>query len=233
MLKAVLFGSLSSVADLAEYEREAFNRAFLQHGLDISWTSSAYLYRMRHYGRFTGVDHDREKLGVHDLTSFYGDVELHFRDILDAQPIVADPWLKTSTKYLRQNGIKTVLVSGANRQTILRVLAGAYQVYASSTFDLIVCEEDTRAHKPAPDLYLAALEKLGVRPSEAIAVEITPQGIQAAKDAGLYTVAQPTSYIPQLWLKDANDIRSSTIQDNIDVFYETSRARAGSMRLIA
>lgn len=51
MLKAVLFGSLSSIADLAEFEREAFNRAFLQHGLDISWTSSAYLYRMRHYGR--------------------------------------------------------------------------------------------------------------------------------------------------------------------------------------
>lgn len=233
MLKAVLFGSLSSVADLAEYEREAFNRAFLQHGLNISWALSADLYRMRHYGRFTGADHDREKLGVDDLTSFYGDVELHFQYVLDAQPIVADPWLKASTKYLRQNGLKTALVSGANRQTILRVLAGAYQVRASSALDLFASEEDTNAHKPAPDLHLAAFDKLFVRPSEAIAVEITPLGIQVAKKAGLYTVAQPPPYIPWVMLQDADDMRSRTTQDNIDVFYERARARAGSMGLIA
>jgi len=221
MLKAVLFGSLSSIADLAEYEREAFNRAFLQHGLNISWTSSAYLYRMRHHGRFMGVEHDREKLGVDDLTSFYQDVELHFRDVLDAKSIVPDPWLTTSTKYLRDNGLKTALVSGANRQTILRVLAGAYQVYASSTFDLIISEADASAHKPSPDLYFAALNKLSVKPHEAIALEVTPQGIQAAKEAGLYTVAQPTAYIPRMMLGDADDMRSPTIQDHIDAFCET------------
>lgn len=233
MLKAVFFGSLSSIADLAEYEREAFNRAFLQHGLDISWTSSTYLYRMRHYGRFTGVDHDREKLGVDDLTAFYGDVELHFRDVLDAQSILADPWLTASLKYLRQSGIQTALISGANRQTILRLLAGAYRVDASRTFDLIISEEDASVHKPSPDLYLSALDKLSLRPSDAVAFEITPQGIHAAKEAGLYTIAQPTSYIPRMMLRGADDIRGRTIQDNIEAFYKASRTRAGCMRLIA
>lgn len=226
MLKAVLFGSLSSVADLAEYEREAFNRAFLQHGLNVSWTSSTYLYRMRHYGRFTGVDHDREKLGVEDLTAFYADVELHFREVIDAKSISADPWLRRSTKSLRRQGIKIGLVSGANRQTILRVLAGAYQVHASSAFDLIVSEQDARAHKPSPDLYLAALEKLALRSCEVMAVEITPQGIQAAKEAGLFTVAQPTSYIPRMMLGDADVMRSSTIEENIDAFYKRAGQHA-------
>ncbi len=45
--------------------------------------------------------------------------------------------------------------------------------------------------KPAPDLYLRACESLEVRPEEAIAFEDSPNGIAAAKAAGLWCVAVP------------------------------------------
>jgi len=45
--------------------------------------------------------------------------------------------------------------------------------------------------KPAPDLYLRAATALGVRPSEAVAIEDSPNGVAAAKAAGLYCVAVP------------------------------------------
>ena len=47
--------------------------------------------------------------------------------------------------------------------------------------------------KPAPDLYLAACDALGVAPSEAVAVEDSPHGIAAAKAAGLACVAVPNA----------------------------------------
>ena len=47
------------------------------------------------------------------------------------------------------------------------------------------------AVKPAPDLYLRATEALGVAPCEAVAIEDSPNGVTAAKAAGLLCVAVP------------------------------------------
>lgn len=57
--------------------------------------------------------------------------------------------------------------------------------------DLVVTGDDTPRHKPAPDLYLLALHRAGVTAEEAIAVEDSPIGVQAAKAAGLRCVAVP------------------------------------------
>jgi beta-phosphoglucomutase-like phosphatase (HAD superfamily) len=60
-----------------------------------------------------------------------------------------------------------------------------------SRFRSIVCRTHNRPPKPAPDLYLAALDDLGVAASDTIAVEDSPNGITAAKAAGLFCVAVP------------------------------------------
>ena len=60
-------------------------------------------------------------------------------------------------------------------------------------WDCIRCLEDVQRAKPAPDLYLAVVECLGVAPSQAIAVEDSTHGVEAAKAAGLYCVAVPSS----------------------------------------
>jgi HAD superfamily hydrolase (TIGR01509 family) len=58
--------------------------------------------------------------------------------------------------------------------------------------------------KPAPELYLAVSEALGVRPSEAIAVEYSPNGVAAAKAAGLFCIAVPNSVTVALDLTAAD-----------------------------
>jgi HAD superfamily hydrolase (TIGR01509 family) len=55
------------------------------------------------------------------------------------------------------------------------------------------CGDDVERTKPAPDLYLAVLECLGVPPDEAVAVEDSGVGVEAAKAAGLFCVAVPSS----------------------------------------
>ena len=59
-------------------------------------------------------------------------------------------------------------------------------------FDAIVCADDVERAKPFPDLYLLACERLGVEPGRAIALEDSPNGTRAARDAGLFVVAVPT-----------------------------------------
>ena len=58
-------------------------------------------------------------------------------------------------------------------------------------FDVIVTSDEVEHPKPAPDLYLLACERLGVDPSDAIAVEDSATGVLAAKAAGLACIAVP------------------------------------------
>jgi HAD superfamily hydrolase (TIGR01509 family) len=61
----------------------------------------------------------------------------------------------------------------------------------TDAFDAIVTSDDVEHAKPAPDLYLLACERLGVDPSDALALEDTAPGIAAAKAAGLTCIAVP------------------------------------------
>ena len=59
-------------------------------------------------------------------------------------------------------------------------------------WDFIECADgDVSRAKPSPALYLSALERLGIAPSQAIAIEDSPNGIRAAKRARIYTLAVP------------------------------------------
>lgn len=76
-------------------------------------------------------------------------------------------------------------------------------------FDCLRCRDDVVHVKPEPDLYLAVLECLGVSAPEAIAIEDSPNGIAAAKRAGMRCVAIPNSITQQLDFSEADVVLSS------------------------
>jgi HAD superfamily hydrolase (TIGR01509 family) len=71
-------------------------------------------------------------------------------------------------------------------------------------FDCVRCRDDVANAKPAPDLYIAVLDCLGVKASEAIAIEDSPNGVIAAKSAGLRCVAIPNNITAGLDLSHAD-----------------------------
>jgi HAD superfamily hydrolase (TIGR01509 family) len=71
-------------------------------------------------------------------------------------------------------------------------------------FDCLRCRDEVANAKPEPDLYIAVLECLGVTAAEAIAIEDSPNGVTAAKRAGLRCVAIPNSITAKLDLSDAD-----------------------------
>jgi HAD superfamily hydrolase (TIGR01509 family) len=71
-------------------------------------------------------------------------------------------------------------------------------------FHCLRCRDDVANAKPAPDLYLAVLECLGVTAAEAFAIEDSPHGITAAKQAGLRCVAIPNTITAGLDLSRAD-----------------------------
>ena len=76
-------------------------------------------------------------------------------------------------------------------------------------FDCMRCRDQVANAKPEPDLYLAVLDCLGMPASEAIAIEDSPNGVLAAKRAGLRCVAVPNSITAGLDLGQADVLLGS------------------------
>lgn len=82
--------------------------------------------------------------------------------------------------------LPVAVVSGGNRQTVEQTLQSAG---LRDLFSVVVTPEDVVHGKPAPDMYLLAAEKLGVKPEDCLVLEDGPPGIKAAISAGMRVVA--------------------------------------------
>lgn len=125
------------------------------------------------------------------------------------QHILAQPPLPGICEYLasaRQAGIKVACASSSPSEWVNGNLD---RLGLLPFFDVVCTQEDVTRVKPSPDLYLLASQRLGVPPAEAIAVEDSPNGIRAARAAGLFTVAVPTPISQKLDLSQANLIIAS------------------------
>jgi HAD superfamily hydrolase (TIGR01509 family) len=67
--------------------------------------------------------------------------------------------------------------------------------------DTVVTAADTVRHKPDPEPYLVALDRLGLRAEEAIAVEDSPNGIRSARAAGLEVIGLVGAFDPRTLLE--------------------------------
>jgi HAD superfamily hydrolase (TIGR01509 family) len=85
------------------------------------------------------------------------------------------------------------LASSANRPVIDAVLAA---LGLADRFAATVSGEEVARGKPAPDIYLAAADKLGVDPAQGAAVEDSTNGLRAAAAAGMVVIALPNRAFP-------------------------------------
>jgi beta-phosphoglucomutase len=106
----------------------------------------------------------------------------------------------------RAAGLKTAVASSADR---IKIDANLRQIgLPPESWDAIVSGEDVQNKKPAPDIFLAAAQKLGMNPADCVVIEDAPNGIQAAKAAGMKCVAVAQTF-PADQLAAADRIQSA------------------------
>nr|WP_290225663.1 HAD family phosphatase [Trichocoleus desertorum] len=130
---------------------------------------------------------------------------------------------------LRAAQLKLAVVSGALRSGIELVLEKAQ---LAAYFQVIVAGDDIVTSKPEPDGYLLAVERLNqqfldlnLQPSECLAIEDTPAGIQAAKRAGIPVVGVANTYPFHMMQRQANwavDYLSDLELDRVQAVYAKS-----------
>lgn len=121
-------------------------------------------------------------------------------------------------RALKESGLRVAIASSSDRKSIATMMRAAD---IEKLVDYYISGEDCSAHKPAPEIYLRALEALGLPPDNAVAVEDSPLGIASAKAAGLQVYALRPSAGSKL-----DQSAAYRIIDNLSDILEIVDARA-------
>jgi HAD superfamily hydrolase (TIGR01509 family) len=148
---------------------------WVQHGGDVTEQ------RYQRLAAAVGPSYDRER--SHARRIAYRD-ELHRRLGL-REGIGA--WLRQA----RAAGIRLAVASSSPRSWVRGHLTAVGRL---GDFEFIAGGDEVALPKPAPDVYLLALDRLGLEAGRAVAVEDSAHGVAAARDAGLRCIAIPGSH---------------------------------------
>ena len=116
-------------------------------------------------------------------------------------------------------GIKTALVSSSPKPLMGLVMD---KLGITGLFDLVLSGDQVARGKPAPDIYLFAAMKLGVSPENCLVIEDAPNGVTAAKGAGMCCLAMSTS-VSETELAMADRIVSGFEEVNVQLLVDLMR----------
>lgn len=189
-MPAVLFGSISTLADTSELQRRAFNEAFAQSGLDWEWSRDDYTamlgsnggaQRIKDYADSRGENVDAA--AVHSLKSEV------FRQLLSDTTVQPREGVIATITEAKRNHHKVGFVTTTSQGNIDALLSALEPEISAETFDLIVDVESVSAPKPSAAAYEFALEQLGERAEHVVAIEDNLGGVAAAVQAGIACIA--------------------------------------------
>ena len=115
-------------------------------------------------------------------------------------------------------GVRTWIEEATAQRMPLAIASSSQQWWVDSNltrlqlrdqFQVLRTREMVTAAKPAPDLFLAALDGLGLKPHEAVVIEDSAHGVTAAKAAGLFTIAVPNPVTAKLDFSAADIVATS------------------------
>jgi HAD superfamily hydrolase (TIGR01509 family) len=196
-LKAVIFGAIGTIAETSDIQRQAFNLAFAEAGLDWNWTAQTYhdllkinggQNRIRAYGdTLAGAT----SLSDLQIAALHQSKTKHYVDLLANTPLHPRPGVVALIQACRQAGIQVAFCTSTAIENVNAIGAAFSGLLPFDWFAEIVTSDKIERPKPAPDAYLYCLQQLGLTADEAIAIEDTPASMTAAKTAGIATIATP------------------------------------------
>ncbi len=191
-MPALLLGSISTLADTSELQRQAFNQAFAEHGLDWHWDQDQYRAMLAESGGQARIEGYAQSLGqTVDAKAIHDTKSRVFQQNLASDQLTPRPGVIDAIRAARGSGWKTGLVTTTSPENVAGLLRALSPRLQAGDFDVIVDATSVRNPKPDPAAYLFALQELDERAADCVAVEDNVGGVKAATAAGVTCVAFP------------------------------------------
>ena len=223
MIRAIVFDFDGLILDTEEPVYRSWLEVYEAHGEELQFERWAQIVGSTTIG-FHPQHHLEERLG-RPLSKEVLERRIGRRtELILAQKVL--PGVVQHLESAQAMGLKLGVASSSTADWVTGHLA---RLGILDRFDCVRCRDDVANAKPEPDLYLAALDCLGVSASEAIAIEDSPNGVMAAKRAGMRCVAIPNSITAQLDLGQADVLYGSLAEVTMaELLRRLSRPDAGT-----
>jgi HAD superfamily hydrolase (TIGR01509 family) len=200
-IKAVIFDMDGVLIEAKDWHYEALNRALGLFGMEIS--------RYDHLVTYDGLPTQKKlemlsaeralPIGLHEFIN--GMKQQYTMELVHAhcKPRFHHEY---ALSRLRREGYRLAVASNSIRNTVQVMMEKSALI---NFLDFFLSNQDVTAGKPDPEIYVKAIQKLGLRPDECLIIEDNENGKQAARGSGA-------------WLMEVNEVEEvnyTSIMHNI------------------
>lgn len=203
-LEALIFDVDGTLADTErDGHRVAFNQAFAEAGLDWDWTVELY-------GKLLSVTGGKERIRLYveefledfdvggDILEFAAKLhkrKTHFYlELLQSGAIPLRPGVEALIKEAREAGLRLAIATTTTPANVTYLLTATLGEEANDWFEVIAAGDIVPAKKPAPDIFIWAMEQMKLSPDVCIAFEDSLNGVKSSLGANLKTIITVNGY---------------------------------------
>lgn len=249
-MTALIFDCDGVLADTERYGHlPAFNQTFAEFGLPILWSEEEYGRKLQIAGgkermaseltpefvRAHGLPSDPAAQAAL-LATWHRRKTQIYTEMVAAGKLPPRPGVRRIIAAAQDAGWTLAVASTSAEPSVRAILEQAAGPERAARFDLVLAGDVVAHKKPAPDIYLLALERLGVDPAGALVIEDSRNGLEAATAAGLRCVVTVNGYTEKEDFHEAILVVSSLGDPDgepVRVIANRSAARPGSFLTLA
>jgi len=188
---ALIFDVDGTLAETEELHRQAFNHAFVRHGLDWHWDRAVYKDLLRVTGgkerirAYHGRRENASPLSDADIAELHRVKTAHYAGLIETGCCPLRPGVTDLLTAAKARGQRLAIATTTSHGNIDALLSQALGKRWAAEFEAIVAGDDVRDKKPAPDVYLEVLARLKLEASGCVAIEDSANGLIAASRANI------------------------------------------------
>jgi HAD superfamily hydrolase (TIGR01509 family) len=207
-MRALIFDCDGVLADTERYAHlPAFNATFREFGLGLEWSENEYGRKLQIAGgkermaseltpefvKANGLPTEPAELAA-EVARWHKRKTQIYTELVDAGRIAPRPGISRIIRDAQDTGWKLAVASTSAEPSVRAILRNAAGPERAERFDLVLAGDVVAHKKPAPDIYLLAVEKLGVSPADILVIEDSRNGLEAAHAAGLRCLVTVNGY---------------------------------------
>ena len=207
-MSALVFDCDGVLADTERYGHlPAFNQTFREFGIPVQWSEEEYGRKLLIGGgkermaseltpefvRAHGLPDDPEALAA-EVAKWHKRKTQLYTEMVAAGKLPPRPGIRRVIWAAQDAGWKLAVASTSAEASVHAILEYAVGRERADRFDVFLAGDVVPRKKPAPDIYLLALERLAVDPARVLVVEDSRNGLEAAHAAGLRCLVTVNGY---------------------------------------
>ncbi len=175
------------------------------------------------YGKTFGRDHKLRMIGsslqatgviLEELLEQPGradEINVEMIELVEEAMVASEPMPGAADLVAELRGTVPIALASNSWRRLITVALHAAEL--TDSFDVVVCGDEVAHPKPAPDIYLETARLLDVALERTVALEDSPNGVEAARTAGMFVIGIPS--FDGIELPDAHLVADSLKSDDV------------------